>query len=242
MKTSSYTVILRNDLGQTRTSSFTVYNHLSAENDYIDKTPAELKKLLREGKSVNGLRLDEHGEIQLDESFNQRNLVIKSASRYRNMIETDRSATGYSVIRKYLNDDGESYELVTSRCGRFSCSAEKLLMLCNFADVAGVRIKDGAIIEVCEGVEIIDMRTSSRDYTNPDEVVDCGGQLMKVSELDDLTPEDLFGTGQEEKADNGLTVITDAPELEKSETDTSEVVEKPAPIKKPVSKGSAKKK
>lgn len=240
MKISQYTVVARGDLGQTRISNYLAYNHLSSDNSFDEITPKEMARLIKENK-CNGLRLDEHGEIQLDESFNQRNLVIKSASRYRNMIENGRGTTGYSVIRKYLNDDGASYELVTSRCGRFSCSTEKLLMLCNFADVAGVRIKDGSVIELCEGVEIIDIRTSNRDYTDPDEVVDVGGQLMKVSELDDLTPEDLFGTGQEEKVE-GLEVITDAPEPEKPEPVTPEVMEKPAPVKKPASKGSAKKK
>lgn len=240
MNTRQYTCVARNDLGETRISSYTLHNSLSAENDFIDKTPAELKKLVRENK-VNGLRLDAHGEIQLDEAFEQRNLVIKSATRFRNMIDTGRSAIGYSVIKKYMNDIEDSFEIVTSRCGRFICSVYKLLSLYDFADVAGVRIKNGHIIETCEGVEIINMRTSSRDYL-PDEVVDVGGQLMKVNELDDLTPEELFGTGQEEKADNSLAVITDAPEPEKLETDTPEAMEKPAPVKKPASKGSAKKK
>lgn len=267
MKISQYTVVARFDLGQTRVSNYLAYNHLSSDNSFDDITPREMTRLVKDGK-VNGLKLDSNGEIALDEAFEQKNLVVKSASRFKNMIETGKSSTGYSVICKYLNDLGDSYELVSSRCGRFSCSAEKLLMLVNFAHVACVRV-NGSDIEVCEGVQIIDDRTHAdpKSY-NPSAVLDVGGVLMPAS---DLTMAELFGTGGIEEKTEGLQADTDSTEPENAEPVSTEVVEpektepvgtegveqpvkenegsepvktdEPAPTpKKPASKGAAAKK
>lgn len=177
----------------TRISSYTLFNNYSNENDFEEVTPKELMRLVSEGK-VNGLKIDVDGEIVPDiEGFNQQNIKIKSAARYRNMIETGKqSIIGYSVVRKHLSDFEESYEIVTSRCGRFKCTPERLKMLYTFADVAGVRLNDDGKIEICEGVEVLDFKSIQNiNNCDLDEVVDVGGKLMKVSELDDLTADEL---------------------------------------------------
>lgn len=221
MKISQYTIVARFDLGQTRVSNYLAYNHLSSDNSFDDITPREMTRLVKDGK-VNGLKLDANGEIALDEAFEQKNLVVKSASRFKNMIETGKSSTGYSVICKYLNDSGDLYELVSSRCGRFSVTPEKLLMLVNFAHVAGIRA-NGSEIEVCEGVQIIDDRTHAdpKSY-DPSEVLDVGGTLMPAS---DLTMAELFGTGGIEEKAEGLQADTDSKKPENAEIASTEGVE-----------------
>lgn len=230
-------VVARIDLGQTRIAGFLLYSS-NSENGFEELTQKETM-LLVQADMVNGLK-NIDGELVPDvEGFNQQNIKIRSGvGKYRNMVETGKhSNTGYTVIRTTLHDSEDVYQLVTSKCGRFDCDTEKLKMLCNFADVAGVRLNDDGEIELCEGVEVLDFRSMQGiKNCDLDEVVDVGGKLIKVSELDgltaeELTPEYLFGDGNSETS-----------ETENAEPVNTEVIEKTATVKKPASKSPVKKK
>lgn len=219
------TVVARLDLGRTRIARYLLYSP-NNENDFEEVTPKETLRLVQEGM-VNGLKIVEDELIPDVEGFNQLNIKIKSGvGRYRNMIETGKqSNTNYSVVRKTLHDSEEVYHLITSKCGRFDCDAENLKMLFNFADVAGVRLNENGNIEVCDGVEVLDYRfTQGIEHSNLDQIVDVGGKLMKISELDDLTADDLKKDntiGLEAKTANSLEGLRSS-ESENEKTDNTE--------------------
>lgn len=210
------TVVCRIDLGVTRIAGYVLFNP-TPENTFEETTPIETAKLVKAGL-VNGLKVFDEQLIP-DEHFFQQNIKIRSGiGRYRNMVNTEKTGeTAYSVIRKIINDYGDSYEVVSSKCGRFECDEVKLRILNGYADIAGIRFINDIAMEISEGVDILDCRTVPKiTEWNLDEIVDVGGKLMKVSELDDFTPEELFGTGQEPAADTTIEQNT----LEKQARDT----------------------
>lgn len=239
------TVVARLDLGQTRVAGYLLYLP-NNENSFQETTPKETYRLIGENK-VNGLIISE-GEIVLDsKGFNQQNIKIRSGvGKYRNMVDTCKQYnTSYSVIKVTLKDFEEIYQLVTSQCGRFEYSSKQLKIIYNLADVAGIRLNNDGDIEVCDGVEILDLR-SFRDIKDCDldEIVQVEGTLMKVSEIDDLVFDELRYKSLLDLETNTDNILESARSIEinDKDLDDSKNVTKGTMNKKTKNKGVSKKK
>ena len=151
------TVIARIDLGMTRTAGYLIYFPETLE--FVEMTPKEVKQLIKT-YGINGLKLV-NNEIELDEAFNQRNLMIRTGvGRYRQLYESENMINRMFAVTKHIIDnDGERYEIINNRCGRNEVTSEKLKVLMEIGFVAGVRFKgSNKKIEVCKGVIIEDRR------------------------------------------------------------------------------------
>lgn len=155
------TVIARLDLGVTRVAGFCFYNDSTGE--FEEKTPKQVKDLIKKHE-VNGLIL-KNDQIELDkDGFNTTNIMIKTGvGKFRPLYETDSIVNCmYAVVRVILYDDKTVYEVINNRCARKKFSKEKLKLLIELGNVAGVILVDNNIT-VCNGVIIEDLRNNKKD-------------------------------------------------------------------------------
>ena len=155
------TVISRIDLGVTRIAGYCLFEESTGE--FEEKTPKQVKDLIKRHK-VNGLIL-KNDKIELDkEGFNTTNLMVKSGiGKFRPLYETDSIINCmYAVVRVILYDDKTVYQVINNRCARKKFSKEKLKLLMELGNVAGVRLVDNNIT-VCNGVIIEDLRNNKKD-------------------------------------------------------------------------------
>lgn len=159
------TVANRLDLGKTRIAGFCLY--CSESKDFIETTPNEVKTLINQGQ-VNGLKLVD-GRIELDtENFNIHNLMIKSSvGRYRTLYADDCMVTCMYAVVSMLEIDNNSqiFEIINNRCGRIWITSERLKMLIQMGNVAGVRLVNGEI-ELCKGVSIENRKSMAEQTDN----------------------------------------------------------------------------
>lgn len=169
------TVVCRIDLGLTRIAGYTLYNEVTRE--FEETTPKEVKYLIN-CKEVNGLCLN-GDEIVLDtETFNMKNLMIKSGvGKFRTLYDTNKIVNCmYAVVRVIETDKCKLFEIISSKYGRIKVTSERLRILIETAHVAGVKIVNNKI-QVCKGVTIEDRRIKNKHF-NKD--LDASGALAGI--------------------------------------------------------------
>lgn len=144
-------------LGYTRNSGAVLFD--SNTKEFLDSTPAEVRRLIDLGL-VKGLKWrngDEGPEFVVDtEGFNQQNIPVKSANKFRPYLNDVPGApinSMYTVVRVLDTDyRGRLYEVVSNKCARIKITEQNLRELSQLTNIAGVWIKDDEI-KVCDGVQ-----------------------------------------------------------------------------------------
>lgn len=171
------TICCRRDLGYTRVAGFTLFD--SASLEFQETTPREVEKLVHQGQ-INGLRFSENGELIPDlEDWNLGNYKICSGiGKFRDWNTQDpRGATCYSVVRAInINNVGCIYETINNRCGRVFYTGKQLAALSSIFWVGGIKVnEDDDTIELCPGVELVDMSDG--------DVYELGNQVLNKEQL-----------------------------------------------------------
>lgn len=144
-------------LGYTRNSGAVLFD--SDTKEFLDSTPAEVRRLIDLGL-VKGLKWrngDEGPEFIVDtEEFNQQNIPVKSANKFRPYLNDVPGApinSMYTVVRVLDTDyRGRLYEVVSNKCARIKITEQNLRELSQLTNIAGVWITDNEI-KVCDGVQ-----------------------------------------------------------------------------------------
>lgn len=144
-------------LGYTRNSGAVLFD--SDTKEFLDSTPAEVRRLIDLGL-VKGLKWrngDDGPEFVVDaEGFNQQNIPVKSANKFRPYLNDVPGApinSMYTVVRVLDTDyRGRLYEVVSNKCARIKITEQNLRELSQLTNIAGVWITD-AEIKVCDGVQ-----------------------------------------------------------------------------------------
>ena len=144
-------------LGYTRNSGAVLFD--SDTKEFLDSTPAEVRRLIDLGL-VKGLKWrngDEGPEFIVDtEEFNQQNIPVKSANKFRPYLNDVPGApinSMYTVVRVLDTDyRGKLYEVVSNKCARIKITEQNLRELSQLTNIAGVWITDNEI-KVCDGVQ-----------------------------------------------------------------------------------------
>ena len=144
-------------LGYTRNSGAVLFD--SDTKEFLDSTPAEVRRLIDLGL-VKGLKWrngDDGPEFVVDaEEFNQQNIPVKSANKFRPYLNDVPGApinSMYTVVRVLDTDyRGKLYEVVSNKCARIKITEQNLRELSQLTNIAGVWITDNEI-KVCDGVQ-----------------------------------------------------------------------------------------
>ena len=140
-------------LGYTRLAGITLYD--SETKEFTETTPRIARNLIEDGK-IKGVKW-KNGNFIPDDEFNMKDILVKSGiGKYRPLVnevigETAKNA--YVVVKAIKTDTGCFYEIVNNKCLRDIITEEKLLVMAEGGNVAGIRIKGGTV-EICEGVQI----------------------------------------------------------------------------------------
>lgn len=145
-------------LGYTRCNNVCVYNPESRGFD--DLTPAEARRFIDQ-KQLKGVlwRNGEDGpEFYPDsENFNQQDIMIKSANKFRPMLHdvlAGNPVNSFLTVVRVLDTDyrGRLYEVVSNKYSRLKVTEQNLRELNDITVIAGVWITDEGI-KVCDGVQ-----------------------------------------------------------------------------------------
>lgn len=144
-------------LGYTRNSGAVLFD--SDTKEFLDSTPAEVRRLIDLGL-VKGLKWrngDDGPEFVCDaDGFNQQNIPVKSANKFRPYLNDVPGApinSMYTVVRVLDTDyRGKLYEVVSNKCARIKITEQNLRELSQLTNIAGVWITDNEI-KVCDGVQ-----------------------------------------------------------------------------------------
>ena len=162
-ETMKKTAVCQLALGQTRVNGYLLYAPESMA--FEEHTPKETKQLIKAGE-VNGLCLDNHGEIQLDEEdFRCHNLMVKSGvGNFRPLKSVDVIGNGnlFALTKVADTDRGRVYEIVSNLCARVPVTEAKVRALCQFGSLSGCWVDtDTDVLHFADGVEQIDLTTDT---------------------------------------------------------------------------------
>lgn len=179
-------------LGYTRVNGLCVYDGRTRE--FLDLTPAEARDLIDKGeiKGVLHKKTEDGIVFVTDDSFNQTDILIKSANKYRSLnnekIGSDILNSMYTLVRVIDTDyRGRAYEIISSKHARIKLSEESLRDLNNISIIAGCRISEDNI-EILDGVEYQDRRKKKEDEKSE-----------KTSDNDNKTEDKKYVTNKKKK-------------------------------------------
>ena len=149
-------------LGYTRIQSVVVYN--SKTRTFDELTPAIARNYIKSGlvKGVIWQNNEDGGMFLPDESFNEKELLVKTAAgKFRPLLHDEPGMVVnsiYTVVRVLYTDyRGTLFEVVSNRYDRIKIPEEQLRLINAISPVAGVWISEDKI-EVDESIPIEDRR------------------------------------------------------------------------------------
>lgn len=208
-------------LGYTRNSGAVLFD--SDTKEFLDSTPAEVRRLIDLGL-VKGLKWrngDEGPEFIVDtEEFNQQNIPVKSANKFRPYLNDVPGApinSMYTVVRVLDTDyRGRLYEVVSNKCARIKITEQNLRELSQLTNIAGVWITDNEI-KVCDGVQYENRKADAT--------------FSKGTYKDGIAIESLPSTKEilEDKSEPAQEKVEEAP-VEQEKTEPAEDKPEEAPV------------
>ena len=172
-------VVVREMLG-TRETGWSLFDG----RQLMEKTSKEIKELIKSGKKVCGLTLDNEGELVLDkEGFFCRNILEhRHCGNYKPMLEEDFSANlFYIVIGSHTENEKTVYDCISTRFERLTLAEE---------DVRAY-LRVGVISAGCRLGEDNKIELAPLEYKRAEEV--------KIAELPKITEQLKPEIKQEEK-------------------------------------------
>lgn len=149
------TVIFEERLGKRR-EGWAVYLHQSGEFTwYSDK---QIKTKITAGERINGVTVDEGGEVVMDESFTTGLLAKTGLATFVPIREDeDAGVTKYFAVTKVIKGGkgGDLYELVSNRFKLEVVSEERLKALLSLISIGGARMSEKGKVVIHEWVEVV---------------------------------------------------------------------------------------
>lgn len=131
--------------------------------DYSFISDKTVKTKITSGDMVNGLRVDEDGNVAIDQEFTK-SLMGKSGLSFNPITaagdEDDEPVMNkyYALVKVVKAKEGASYHFITNRCGYEIFSEEQLKAMLAVLEMGGVRMgPDGGLV-IHKGVEVEDAR------------------------------------------------------------------------------------
>lgn len=221
-------------LGYTRNSGAVLFD--SDTKEFLDSTPAEVRRLIDLGL-VKGLKWrngDEGPEFIVDtEEFNQQNIPVKSANKFRPYLNDVPGApinSMYTVVRVLDTDyRGRLYEVVSNKCARIKITEQNLRELSQLTNIAGVWITDNEI-KVCDGVQYENRKADA--------------VFSKGTYKDGIAIESLPSTKEilEDKPEPAEEKVEETPVEQEKTEQTEEKTEEEAPVETSVEQSETDKK
>lgn len=118
----------------------------------VELTSNQIIKALKDGEDIRGLQLSENGELELDQKFFTRNIMVKShINNYKPLVEEDGDLSFkvfYIILGSRTTESGIAvYKAVTTRFAQEELTEEKLKALYDLGAIsAGVKIEGDRII------------------------------------------------------------------------------------------------
>lgn len=208
-------------LGYTRNSGAVLFD--SDTKEFLDSTPAEVRRLIDLGL-VKGLKWrngDDGPEFIVDtEEFNQQNIPVKSANKFRPYLNDVPGApinSMYTVVRVLDTDyRGRLYEVVSNKCARIKITEQNLRELSQLTNIAGVWITDNEI-KVCDGVQYENRKADaafSKGTYKDGIAIEC---LPSTKDILENKPEPAEEKVEEAPVEQSETEQTEAKTEEKTE-------------------------
>ena len=130
--------------------------------DFSFLSEKQIKLKMQQGILVNGLKLDDEGNVAIDTEFTK-NLMAKSGLSFQPIIEADEDDV--SVMNKYFGlvkvlkeDVGTTYHFITNKCGYEIFTEDKLKSLLEMMDFGGVELASDGSLVIHRGVDVVDAR------------------------------------------------------------------------------------
>lgn len=216
-------------LGYTRCNNVCAYNPESRGFD--DLTPAEARRLIDLGQ-IKGIlwRNGEEGpEFYPDiKGFNQTDVMVKSANKFRPMVNDVVGApinSFFTTVRVIDTDYiGRLYEVVSNKYSRVKFTEESLRKMAEITVISGIWITDDEI-KVADGVMYEDRRENALFkkgiFKNNELVSDNLLSEIDLSLLEKKNPEDSFMHVENETTEVDESVAQEVQEIliENSRTD-----------------------
>lgn len=149
-----YTILFEERLGKRR-EGWAVY--MSKTQDFTWLSDKQIKSKLAAGERVNGVCVNESGEVVMDEAFTTGLLAKTGLATFTPIKEDEDSGVSkYFAVTKVIKGGkaGDRYELVSNRFKLEVVDENRLKALLSLISVGGARIGSGGKIEIHEGVEV----------------------------------------------------------------------------------------
>lgn len=120
--------------------------------DYSFMSDKTVKAKINNGDLVNGLRVDEDGNVAIDQEFTK-SLMGKSGLSFNPIMvagdEDDEPVMNkyYALVKVVKAKEGTSYHFITNRCGYEIFSEEQLKAMLAVLDMGGIKLgADGSLV------------------------------------------------------------------------------------------------
>lgn len=148
------TVIFEERLGRRR-EGWAVY--LNKSQDFTWYSDKQIKARLAIGERVNGVTVNEAGEVAMDETFTTGLLAKTGLATFTPIKEDEDSGVAkYFAVTKVIKGGkaGDRYELVSNRFKLEVVDGDRLKALLSLISVGGARMDEKGKVVIHEGVEV----------------------------------------------------------------------------------------
>ncbi|WP_295762529.1 hypothetical protein [uncultured Oscillibacter sp.] len=148
------TVIFEEKLGKRR-EGWAVY--LNQSRDFTWYSDKQIKGKIASGERINGVVVNEAGEVVMDETFTTGLLSKTGLATYTPIKEDEDSGVSkyFAVVRVLKGGKaGDRYELVSNRFKLEVVDADRLKALLSLISVGGARVDEKGRVVIHEGVSV----------------------------------------------------------------------------------------
>lgn len=147
--------------------------------DFSFMSEKQVKVKMQQGILVNGLKLDDEGNVAIDTEFTK-NLMAKSGLTFQPIIEADEDEVSvmskYFALVKVLKTETETtYHFITNKCGYEVFHENKLKSLLEMMDFGGVGLDSDGSLVIHRGVDVVD----TREAQNKPQGVETSATVME---------------------------------------------------------------
>ena len=158
------TVIFEERLGKRR-EGWCVYLHQSGEFTWL--SDKQIKAKIAAGERVNGLTVNEVGEVVMDESFTTGLLAKTGLATFTPIKEDEGEGFGkyFAVTRVLKGKNSNQYSMVSNRFKVDTITEDRLKALLSLVSIGGVKLDAKGELVVHEGVDGIESAKAATDPT-----------------------------------------------------------------------------
>lgn len=127
--------------------------------DFSFLSDKQVKARLQINEQVNGLKLDEEGDVVIDTEFTK-SLMGKSGLTFKPILSTDNEDEEpvmnkyYALVKVAKDKDGSKYHFITNRCGMETFDEAQLKAMLEVMDMGGVRKDEKGALVIHGAVEV----------------------------------------------------------------------------------------